>query len=70
MGLKTLSKKRLIAEIAFYQYGLHRIYFTANVTAVFLDVSQILLGTQCQNNVYLKNKKDACVFSRESEFTD
>jgi len=45
LGLKFLSKQRLIAEINIYHFGVHGIYFTANVIVVSSDAFQISLDT-------------------------
>lgn len=35
-GLKSLSKQSLIAEVNFYRFGVHRVYFTANAIGISL----------------------------------
>lgn len=36
LGLKSSSKQSLIAEVNFYHFGVHRVYFTADAVGVSL----------------------------------
>lgn len=62
LGLTILSKQRLIAEVNFYHFGTHRIYFTANAIVVSFDAFQVSLGTWSQDSMLSENQSVTVCF--------